>query len=144
MVNIGIVDTITHLPLGVLKPHADELGPYGPGNHVLDTFFFSGGGFTPVNAAFGVVVQISGGIAPKLGRQFGFSDGIDVNLDVFELRICQLAALHQMLGGQWIASQVESVRYAPQLFRWVEASPGRIGLYVEPSWSVDLYYLMVN
>ncbi len=143
MVSVGIIDTLTHLPLGVLKPHLDTAGPYGAGNHILDTWML-GAVVTQVSAAFGVIVQISGAIAPKLGRVIGFSDGVDVSLELYDMRICQLGVLHQLLGGQWIASQVESVRYAPQLFRWVEAAPGRVGLYVEPTWAVDLYYLMVN
>ena len=138
---VGIIDTIQHLPLGVLEAVIDTNGPYGPGNHILDTWK-DGALVRPVNITFGVIVQISGAIAPKLGLQIGFDDGGTVNLDTFELRICQVAALHQLILGTWVASQVVDVFYAPQLLRYVESNPGRIGLYVQPTWHVDLYYLL--
>ena len=140
MVSIGIIDTITHLPLGALQPRLDGNGPYGAGNHALTTWDDSGT-TRNVSDTFGVVVQISGSIAPELGRFLGFDDGGIVVLDVYRQPITQLAALHQLFGGAWVASQVEYVLYAPQLFRWVESLPGKIGLYVGPTWSVDLYYL---
>lgn len=138
---VGIIDQIEHLPLGVLDAYLDHAGPYAAGNHVLDTWL-DGVVLRPVNITMGVIVQINGAIAPFLGRTLGFDDGGTIDLTEFELRITQLAALHQTLLGTWIASQVADIFYAPQLFRWVESNPGRIGLYVSPSWSIDLYYLL--
>ena len=140
MVTIGVIDVIQNLPIGVLTPLLDGNGPYSAGNHIISTWNDSGT-TRNVSDSFGVIVQINGAIASKLGRTIGFDDGAAVNLDVFEDRITQLAALHQMLGGAWIATQVSDVVYAPALFRWVEALPGRIGLYVSPTWAVDLYFL---
>lgn len=140
MVSVGVIDVIDRLPLGILTPKLDFSGPYAAGNHILDTWD-DNGTTRNVSDTFGVIVQISGAIAAQLGRTPGFSDGFDVDLEMFELRITQIAAMHQLLGGAWVASQVADVFYAPQLFRWVEALPGRVGLYVSPTWSVDLYYL---
>jgi hypothetical protein len=140
MPSVSIIDTLTGLPLGVLTPSVDTLGPYGPGNHRL-TQWRDGATTRNVSDTFGVVVQISGAIAPQLGRAPGFDDGGSVNLQTYHQRITQLATLHQLLGGAWVPTQTIDIYYAPQLVRWVESLPGVIGLYVGPTWSVDLYYL---
>lgn len=140
MATVGIIDTITKIPLGLLTPALDGNGPFGHGVHSLTTWK-DGGTTRNVSDTFGVVVQVSGAIAPQLGRLLGFDDGGAVNLDVFQDRIVQVAALHQLLGGAWVADQVQECYYAPQVIRWVEDLPGKIGLYVGPTWSVDLYFL---
>lgn len=141
MPNVGIIDVINNLPIGLLQPRLDGNGPYGPGNHSLTTW--SDGGVTKnVDNTFGVVVQISGSIAPYVGVTYGFDDGGEVVTDVYEQRITQLVTLHQMFGGNWVATSVVDVFVAPYLIRWVEALPGKIGLYVGPTWHVDLYYLL--
>lgn len=140
MPNVGIIDVITQLPIGILTPVLDADGPFTAGNHPITTWH-DGALIRSVADTFGVIVQVNGAIAPELGRTIGFDDGGTVNLDYFEDRILQLSALHQMLGGAWIATQVEDIYYLPWLARWVEALPGKIGLYVAPTWSVDLYFL---
>ncbi len=137
---VNVSDTFIHLPIGVLTPALDGNGPYGAGNHALTTWL-DGATLRNVSDTFGVIVQINGAIAPKLGRVQGFDDGGTVNLELFEFRITQLAALHQTLFGTWVATQVQDVFYAPYMTRWAEDLPGKIGLYVSPTWSVDLYYL---
>lgn len=140
MPNVGIIDTISTLPLGLLTPRIDTNGPYTAGNWIISTWNDSGT-TRNVSDSFGVILDINGAIAPALGREQGFSDGGSVDLTKFELRITQFAALHQMLGGAWIASQVADVFIMPALYRWAEALPGRVGLYVTPTWNVDLYFL---
>jgi len=140
MPSVGVIDIIEHLPIGTLTPRLDGNGPFGPGNHIISTWNDSGT-TRNVDDTFGVIVQINGAIAPKLGRIPGFSDGGAVDLEIYEDRITQLATLHQMFGGAWIPTQVEDVTFAPQLFRWVESLPGRVGLYVSPTWHVDLFFL---
>ncbi|SRR6266704_983590 len=141
MVGVGIIDVIEHLPIGVLQPRLDTNGPYGVGSHSL-TSWSDSGSIKSVSDTFGVVVQIYGAIAPKLGRIPGFSDTSAVDLELYEFRIAQLAVLHQLFGGAWVPTQVEDVFYAPQLFRWVESLPGMVGLYVSPVWQVDLFFLL--
>ena len=140
MPNIGIIDVINNLPIGILTPVLDTDGPYAAGNHSITTWH-AGAVLHNVGDTFGVIVQINGAIAPHLGRQIGYDDGVAVNLDLYETRITQVAVLHQMLGGAWVATQAADIVYAPNLIRWVEASPGKLGLYVSPTWSVDLYFL---
>lgn len=140
MVNVGIIDVISNLPLGILTPRLDGNGPYGPGNHIISTWDDSGT-TRNVSDTFGAIVQINGTINPHWGTIQGFNDGGSVDLTLYEFRITQFAAMHQMLGGAWVASQVVDVFYAPALFRWAEALPGRVGLFVTPTWNVDLFFL---
>lgn len=125
-----------------MNVHLDGNGPYGPGNHVLSTWL-NGASLSNVSDTFGVVVQFNGAIPPKLGLVIGFDDGGTVNLDEFQLRLVQLVALHQLLSGTWVPSQVVDLHALPFMIRWAEALPGRVGLYVSPGISVDLYYLLV-
>jgi hypothetical protein len=140
MVAVGIIDVISHLPIGTLTPLLDADGPFTAGNHALTTWH-DGITIRNVSDSFGVIAQVNGAIAPKLGRAIGFDDGGTVNLDLFEERIVQIAALHQLLGGAWIGTSVDEVFYLPYLIRWAEALPGKLGLYVAPTWAIDLYFL---
>lgn len=141
MPDVGIIQSFTQLPLGLLDASLDSAGPYGPGSHSLTTWS-QGGTVRNVNDTFGVIVQINGAIAPKLGLVPGFDDGGTVQLDLFQMRICQIAQLFQLRSGIWVPADSRNIFYAPQLIRWVEDQPGKIGLYVQPTWSVDLYYLI--
>jgi len=141
MPDIGIIQSFTQLPLGLLDVALDAAGPYGPGNHALTTWM-QGATVRNVSDTFGVVIQINGAIAPKLGLIPGFDDGGTIQLDLFQTRILQVAQLFQLRSGTWVAADARNVNYAPYLLRWVEDQPGKIGLYVGPTWAVDLYYLI--
>lgn len=136
---VGIIDTITGVPLGLLHPLVDHNGPF-TGNNIRDTWL-DGSTVKPVSNTFGCVIDISGAIAPKLGRFSGVDDGGSLVLDTFTERIVQVAVIHQLFGGAYIASQVVDVFYTPFLIRWAESLPGRIGLKVSPDWAIDVYYL---
>lgn len=138
----GIIDFALAPPLGVLNAHLDGNGPYGAGNHSL-TQWLNSGSLSNVSDTYGVVVQFNGAIPPHLGLTFGFDDGGTIQMDLFEHRLVQLVALHQLLSGTWVPSQVEELNALPFLIRWSEALPGKVGLYVAPNISVDLYYLLV-
>jgi hypothetical protein len=137
---VGIIQGLQNIPLGLLTNSLDLDGPYAAGNHTL-TQWNDGGVIRNVSDTFGVIVQINGAIAPKLGLQVGYSDGVAVDLDTFDQRITQIAIQHQLVTGAWVADQVVDVFYAPFLMRWAEDLPGRVGLYVSPTWHVDLLYL---
>lgn len=139
--DVGIIESLLKLPIGILSEALDHNGPYGPGNHSL-TQWQDVALLRPVNDTFGVVVQISGAIAPELGLTPGFDDGGTVQVDEFQKRIVQVVQLFQLASGTWVPLEVDDVHYAPYLIRWVEDMPGKIGLYVAPTWSVDLYYLV--
>lgn len=141
MPDIGIISAFTQLPIGVLDTALDAAGPYGPGSHSLTTWS-QAGTIRNVSDTFGVVVQINGAIAPKLGLTPGFDDGGTVQLDIFQLRIVQLAQLFQTRSGVWVPVFVSNLFSAPSLIRWAEDQPGKIGLYVSPTWAVDLFYLI--
>lgn len=137
---VGIIQGLTNIPLGLLTNSVDLLGPYAPGNHTL-TQWKDGAVTRNVSDTFGVLVTINGAIAPKLGLELGYSDGVAVDTSYFEERIVQVVVQHQLVTGAWVASQVADVFYFPFLLRWAEDLPGRIGLYVAPTWHVDLLYL---
>lgn len=140
MPDVSIIQTISQLPLGVLSPFLDADGPFTAGNHALTTWH-DGVTLRNVSDTFGVIVQINGAIAAQLGRVTGFDDGGIVVLDEYEDRIVQVAVLHQLFGGAWIASQISDIFVAPFMIRWAEALPGKLGLYIGPTWSLDLYFL---
>jgi len=137
---VSVIQGLTAIPLGFLTNSIDLLGPYGPGNHTL-TQWKDGALTRNVSDTFGVIVQINGAIAPKLGRQVGYSDGVAVDTTYFEDRIVQVVVQHQLATGAWVVTQILDVFYFPVLTRWTEDLPGRIGLYVAPTWHIDLLYL---
>jgi hypothetical protein len=140
MTTVGIIQTAAELPIGVLKTKLDANGPYAFGSHTLTTW--QDGALTrSVSDTWGVVVQVNGAIAPELGKVLGYDDGVVVNADEFETRIVQVVQMHQDLSGAWLITRLADCFWAPQMIRWSEDLPGRIGLYVSPTWSVDLFFL---
>jgi hypothetical protein len=138
----SVIDFFLVPQIGELQAKLDENGPYPHGNHILNTWKSAGVTLQVKNTA-GVIVQFNGAIPAKLGRTPGFDDGGTVILDLFEERLVQLAALHQLaFSGPWVATQVEEIYYLPYLVKWAEALPGIVGLYNAPGITVDLYYLV--
>lgn len=141
MPDIGIISAFTQLPIGVLDTALDAAGPYGPGSHSLTTWS-QGGTIRNVSDTFGVVAQINGAVALKLGLTPGYDDGASIQLDEYQIRPLQIAQLFQTRSGVWVPVFVSDVPRFPYLVRWAEDQPGKIGLYVSPTWHVDLYYLI--
>ncbi len=137
---VTVIQGLLAVPIGFLQTKLDGNGPYAPGSHTLATWL-DGATTRNVSDTFGVVVQINGAIAPKLGRVAGYDDGASVNADEFEMRIVQVVQQHQDLSGAWLITQLYDDFYAPQMHRWTEDLPGRVGLFVSPTWSIDLFYL---
>lgn len=129
------------LPIGLLDTRLDAAGPYGPGIHSLTTWS-DGGTIRNVSDTFGCAFQVNGAIAPHLGLMPGYDDGGAITLDDFQLRILQAAQLFQTRSGVWLPMYVQEIYRLPFVTRWVEDQPGKIGLYVSPTWSVDIYYLV--
>lgn len=141
MPDVGIIQAFTQLPIGLLDIAVDTAGPYGAGNHDLTTWT-QGATVRSVSDTFGVVVQASGAIAPRLGRTPGYTDGVAIDCEIFSSRIVQVVQLFQLRSGAWVPVAVTNLYTVPTLIRWVEDLPGKIGLYVHPLWAVDLYYLI--
>jgi len=141
MPDVGIIQSFTQLPLGLLDTAVDLAGPYGPGIHSLTTLN-NGGTIRNVSDTFGAVFQISGAIAPKLGLTPGYDDGVAFSGDEYSSRVLQVVQLFQVRSGKWVGAAVTDMFRMPYLLRWVEDQPGKIGLYVGPTWSVDIYYLI--
>lgn len=141
MPNVGIIDFAFSPPIGVLNPFLDGNGPFGAGQHTLTTWL-DGAVSKSVANTFGVQINFNGAIPPQLGLVPGYDDGGLVVTDEFDIRLVQIVALHQFLSGAWTVTQVESVHMLPLTIRWEEALPGKIGLYVAPYISVDLWFLL--
>ena len=138
----GLIDFAFSPPIGVMNTHLDSNGPYGVGNHTLTTWL-DGVTTRNVSDTFGLYINFNGAIPPKLGLTVGYTDGALVVMDEYDLRIVQVVVQHQLLSGAWAPTQVEDLHSLPFVFRWVEALPGRVGLYVSPGLHVDLFYLLV-
>lgn len=141
MPDVGIIQAFTQLPIGLLDTALDANGPYGPGIHSLTTWT-QVATVRNVSDTFGALFQVSGPIAPKLGLTPGYDDGGTVQTDIFSSRIVQVVQLFQTRSGVWVPMNVQNIFYLPYLVRWVEDQPGKIGLYVSPTWSVEIYYLI--
>ena len=137
-----LIDFALAPPLGVLNAHLDGNGPYGAGSHTLTTWD-NAGSTSNVADTFGVLCQFNGAIPPFLGLTIGYDDGASIVMDEYNQRLLQLVAQHQLISGAWVVSQVADLFALPFLVRWQEALPGRVGLYVAPDLSVDLFYLLV-
>jgi hypothetical protein len=137
-----IIDFALSPPIGVLKPILDAAGPYAAGNHTLGTYT-AGIVAVPVELSFGVILQAAGTFPPAAGFVVGYDDGVNVVRDEYFDRIAQLSVQHQLQTGAWVVTQEVDSFVLSTVIRWREALPGRIGLYVSPNWSVDLFYLVV-
>lgn len=138
----SLIDFATSPPIGVLNTHLDGNGPYSSGSHTLTTWLDIAT-TRNVSDTYGVQIQFNGAIPPKLGLRPGYDDGSLVVMDEFDMRLVQLVVQHQYLSGVWAVTQLEDIHALPLVFRWTEALPGRIGLYVSPLIAVDLFYLLV-
>lgn len=136
----SVIDLLLTPQVGELIPVLDTDGPFTGGNHALTTFH-DGVVLWSVGQSAGCMLQFNGSIPPYLGLTPGFDDGGIVQCDVFEKRLVQLVVLHQFPSGGWVVTQLEEVHYLPFFTRWDEAIPGKIGLYVLPNISVDIYFL---
>lgn len=140
MPNVGLIDFAFSPPIGVLNPFLDGNGPYS-GQQSLTTWL-NVATTRNVSDTFGVQINFNGAIPPFLGLKPGFDDGGLVVMDEFDIRLVQVVALHQFLSGAWTVTQIEDVHSLPITIRWAEALPGKIGLFVAPYISVDLFFLL--
>jgi hypothetical protein len=138
----GIIDFALAPPIGVLNGHLDGNGPYTAGQHLLTTWL-DGATSRAVADTFGVLVSFGATPPAKLGLVPGFDDGGSIALDEFDMRLVQVVVMHQLLIGTWIPTQVLDIFAVPAMIRWSEALPGRLGLYVSPTISIDLAFLRV-
>lgn len=152
-ITVDIIDQIATPPLGTLDIVLDENGPYTFGNYDLDTFVTTvTHGLLPpgthqVHGTYGVVIQLNGAIPTTWGVKFGYSSLVSSGNegDIYENRICQAVLMHQLLGGAWVATDVEDVHRVPFLMQWPFRLIGGdlLGLNVSPGVAVDLFYLCV-
>jgi len=147
-----IIDTIASPPFASLQQVLDTNGPYGAGNHTL-TQFATGGAFLlpagtyDVGGTYGVIARVNGTIPPREGFKIGWSDPASINDESRYLNpIAQIIQQHLLpITGAYVTTTSEWM-YNLQL--WVPwqvllGSGARVGLHIEPNWSLDLFYLCV-
>lgn len=149
----SIIDALAAPPFATLNPVLDEGGPYPTGDYTLTSFFTSGAfllpaGFHDVGGTYGVIVNVNGAIPPAAGVTFGWVDSFTAIPfgDIYHRRVCQLVLQHFLLiSGSWVTTFMTDINSFPDTNFWpvLVGSGGRLGLHVEPGWSVDLQYLCV-
>lgn len=149
---VDIIDAVTSPPLTTLQQVLDTNGPYGPGSHTLTDFHTDGAFLLPagtysVSGTYGCIVQVNGIVPPAAGFTIGWNDvSILASGDVYEDRIAQFCLLHTLpITGAKVIYQVQDINLISQTvyFPVLVGSAATIGLYVQPNWHVDLYYLCV-
>jgi hypothetical protein len=148
----SVVDELTQPPFASLNAVLDLNGPFGTGDYNIDSFYTDGSFLLPagshdIGGTYGVIVQV-GLVPPQVGFRIGWNDvlGTAGSGDEWERRICQLVLQHYLpLGGFWIPTLVQDLNLVSTYVAWpvLVLSGSRLGLHVDPGWSVDLYFMCV-
>lgn len=146
----GVIDQFLHPPLGLLNPVLDEAGPYGPGSSTRSTFVTSGAFLLPagtyqVSGTYGVIAVPNGAIPTVFGIDLGWNDaGYPLaSGDHYRERFGQINVIHQLLSGVTVITQQFDLDTLENFALWDVALPAAIGIWVNPSMNMDLYYLCV-
>ncbi len=148
----GVIDALATPPIASLQQVLDTNGPYGAGSHTIANFHTGGAfilpaGTYPISGTYGVLTVINGAIPPGLGLEIGWQDsGITDDGDIYYDRTLQLAIEHQLpITGAYVITNLYSSYRMTELFLWqgIVDAPSRIGLYVAPNLSFDLYFMCV-
>jgi hypothetical protein len=144
----GVIDQFLHPPLGLLNPVLDDAGPYGPGTSTRTTFHTSGAFLLPsgtydVSGTYGLVIVVNGSIPPTAGFEFGWdgAGGALYSGNKYYDRFGQIVVIHTLLSGAGVITQEQSIDHLQTLMLWETALPAEIGIWVNPSMALDLFYL---
>lgn len=137
MPDIGLIDLVLTPPLGSLEAVPDGRNPWLAGQHSIIVTDPAG----PVSDTYGVVF---GAITQPLawGYKLGYrdiSEGLDAR--VYVPAFAQAVAVHTLLDGSPVFSQIEWLEQTITLMRWDVALPSMLGLYIQPGWEIDIYWL---
>lgn len=147
-----IIDSIASPPFASLQQVLDTNGPYGAGNHTLTQFHTNGAFLLPsgtydVGGTYGVIARVNGSIPIREGFKIGWSDPASIYDESKWINpICQIVQQHLLpITGAYVTTTLEWM-FTLQL--WVPwqvllGSGARVGLHVEPNWSIDLFYMCV-
>jgi len=151
-VTTSVVEALTAPPFASLILVLDQSGPYSTGDYTLDTFNTSGAFLLPagtygIGGTYGAIVAARGLFPPGAGVSFGWQDEQTFPFgDVYARRIAQLVLQHFLpIAGKWVTTQLQDIKTLEETVFWpvLVLSGARVGLHVEPGWSVDLYYFCV-
>jgi len=141
----GLIDFYLHPPIGLLEPQLDFFGPYSGQNTRTEWSSTAGPIFTPVpvSATYGVQLQLNGAIPSGWGLTNGWvSDDGQYDESIYQPPLAQLVVQHRFPNGAWITTQVQWIETFPTVVLWAVSLPGRLGLYVAPRLTFDLFYLV--
>ncbi len=149
---VSLIDAVTALPLDALQQVLDVLGPYTAGDYTLGAFATSGGfllpaGAYPVHGTYGVIWQATGLFPAAAGSTIGYSDPLTFPVgDYYQERICQLVPLIKLpTTGLWMHTDIVDAHSLRGMITWpLHYADQRLGLHVDPAWTVDLYYLCIG
>jgi hypothetical protein len=135
--DISLVDYLLAPPLGVLEPVLDTRSPWLEGSHSISTTYDG----TPVADTFGCIIAATG-IPIGWGYDVGYKD-VSEGLDArrFVPFYCQLVTVHRLFDGSPVFSQVVYIDQGISVITWDVALPSLVGLYLQPGWEIDLYWL---
>jgi len=148
----SLIDEAISPPFATLNPVLDSNGPYATGNYNIDSFTTTGAFLLPagtydIGGTYGVLVRVAT-VAPAVGVRTGWADatGVASGGDEWQRRICQLVLLHWLpIPSLWIPTMVQDLNMFDTLVAWpvLLGSGSRLGLHVDPGWSVELFFMCV-
>jgi len=148
----SIIDAVATPPLAAMQQVLDTNGPYTAGTHTLTQFVTNGAFLLPagtynVSGTYGVIVSQVGAIPAGLGYRIGWTDPTgNYNESNYQQRMAQMVVQHQLpITGAWVTTDSVDCYTVSRLILWqgLVNAPGRVGIYVAPFLSFDLYYLCV-
>lgn len=148
----GVVDSLVSPEFATLQYVLDEAGPFPTGDYTRDHFTTSGAFLLPagdydIGGTYGAIVAVAGAIPPSAGLRFGWQDALTFPWgDVYDPRICQIVLQHFLpIPARYVTTLMQDCASLDTLITWpvLIGSGARVGLHVEPGWSVDLYFMCV-
>lgn len=137
MVDIGIIETLLHPPIGSLEEVFDTRSPWVAGSHSIGVTHTG----TPVSDTYGCILTAS--LKPlNWGYQVGYADlGEGLDARRFVPWWAQLVFVHRLLSGAPVFSQLVYVDQQIAILLPTNANPSLVGLYIQPGFEADLYWL---
>ncbi len=127
-VQIPIIDQLIHPSYGLVSANAIAGNPRGPGSYTL---------VPPQNAlialTYGFKVTLN-----TVAAQRGLRVGV---VDVYELRLWQVAVDYTYLDGGIRISEWHDYYTERDIFWWAEPLPSHLYVYVDPAVTLNFFWL---
>lgn len=139
-----IIDSFVRPGFDKLATYRDYLGPYTGNNTLTQWSETAGPIFTrwSVSSSFGVVVNPEGPIPTGWGFREGWSDDATAHVCVqWTPPFGRLYVQTQLANGFYLTTSIVTLDVFPCMVTWVDAPAARLGLWVAPNISLELFYL---